>query len=71
MSVPRSLAVPWIEHTVLKVPGLGRISGLSYNGGQYHQYLGIPYGEIPGRFRRSVPASEPWPDETWNGTKLG
>lgn len=62
--------IPQIGSVELAVPSLGKIKGLSYNS-KTCQYLGIPYAEIPGRFRRSVPAEAPWKDEQWDGTKLG
>ncbi|KAH7024355.1 Alpha/Beta hydrolase protein [Microdochium trichocladiopsis] len=71
MLPPRSLEIPSTATTKLKVPGLGVISGLSYNDGECIQYLGIPYARIPGRFRRSVPSKKPWPSNAWDGTKLG
>jgi hypothetical protein len=54
----------------LEVPSLGTVSGLCFDG-ETCQYYGIPYGTVPGRFRRPQPADkEPWPDNKWDGTKL-
>lgn len=61
--------VPEIGSVDLSVPTLGKIKGLSFDN-QTCQYLGIPYGEVPGRFRRSRLAA-PWKDGQWDGTKLG
>ncbi|KAL4876813.1 Alpha/Beta hydrolase protein [Aspergillus karnatakaensis] len=66
----RSDEVPDVSKVELKVPGLGAITGLSLNG-EVYQYLGIPYAMIPGRFRRSKPAAEPWPERRWDGTVFG
>ncbi|KAK9415745.1 putative Carboxylic ester hydrolase [Seiridium unicorne] len=54
----------------LEVPDLGTVEGLCFDG-KTSQYLGIPYAEIPGRFRRPKPASKPWPGKLWDGTKFG
>ncbi|KAI1342745.1 alpha/beta-hydrolase [Xylariaceae sp. FL0016] len=54
----------------LPVPGYGSIDGLCFDG-KSTQYLGIPYATIPGRFRRPQPATAPWPEHRWDGTKLG
>ncbi|RMJ06783.1 hypothetical protein BHE90_015287 [Fusarium euwallaceae] len=54
----------------LQVPGLGNLSGLCFDG-KVCQYMGVPYATIPGRFRRSQPVEGPWPDDRWDGTKLG
>jgi hypothetical protein len=61
---------PQVSTVQLDVPSLGTITGLCFDG-SICQYLGIPYADVPGRFRRSVPAAEPWPEERWDGTKLG
>ncbi len=61
--------IPMIGRIELEVPSLGKVNGISYDN-QTSQYLGIPYAEIPGRFRRSVPAKE-WENRQWDGTKLG
>lgn len=65
----KSDITPEIGTTELIVPTLGKIKGFSYDD-KVCQYLGIPYGKIPGRFRRSVPA-DAWAKGTWDGTKLG
>ncbi|KAI8722865.1 Carboxylic ester hydrolase [Fusarium sp. LHS14.1] len=54
----------------LQVPGLGNLTGLCFDG-KVCQYMGVPYATIPGRFRRSQPVKGPWPEEKWDGTKLG
>lgn len=71
MATNRSLQVPSTSTASLEVPKLGTITGILYNGGECTQYLGITYANIPGRFRRSIPAQEPWPMRTCDGTKLG
>ncbi|KAI1337536.1 Alpha/Beta hydrolase protein [Xylariaceae sp. FL0016] len=71
MASLKGTEAPTTSITSLDVPGLGLISGICYNEGECTQYLGVPYAEIPGRFRRSRPAQEPWPNERWDGTKLG
>ncbi|EXJ59293.1 hypothetical protein A1O7_06725 [Cladophialophora yegresii CBS 114405] len=53
----------------LKVPGLGTVSGWCFDGTTC-QYYGVPYGKVPGRFRRPQPADAPWPNNRWDGTKL-
>ncbi|KPM42995.1 hypothetical protein AK830_g3511 [Neonectria ditissima] len=65
----KSDEIPSIGQVELKVPGLGSVTGISLNN-EVHQYLGVPYGEVPGRFRRSV-ASGPWKNGQHDGTKLG
>ncbi|CAK7236589.1 hypothetical protein SCUCBS95973_009658 [Sporothrix curviconia] len=65
----RSDEIPSLGQVTLDVPGLGSITGLSLNNTTC-QYLGIPYASIPGRFRRSVPATA-WADGQHDGTKLG
>lgn len=65
----RSDEIPEIGTVELTVPTLGKIKGISYNN-EVCQYLGLPYGKIPGRFRRSQPA-DPWKNGEWDGTKLG
>ena len=65
----RSDEIPTIDTVELKVPQLGTITGLRYNG-KTCQYLGIPFGEIPGRFRRSTLVTK-WDGGRWDGTKLG
>ena len=52
--------IPEVGSVELEVPQLGKIKRLKYDGGSYCQYLGIPYADIPGRFRKSVLAAEPW-----------
>lgn len=54
----------------LQVPSLGTLTGLCFDD-QVCQYTGVPYASIPGRFRRSQPIEGSWPDEKWDGTKLG
>lgn len=54
----------------LEVPSLGKVTGLCFEG-KTTQYYGVPYGTVPGRFRRPQPAVEPWPNRRWDGTKLG
>ncbi|CAM1507322.1 Fc.00g069630.m01.CDS01 [Cosmosporella sp. VM-42] len=71
MTTCRSLIVPSTSVSPLEVRNLGTITGVSYNDGECIQYLGIKYAEVPGRFRRSVPTPEPWPNNAWDGTKLG
>lgn len=71
MATPQSRKTPIMTTTTRGIPGLGSISGISYENGECVQYLGIPYADIPGRFRKSVPAREPWPGNRWDGTKLG
>lgn len=66
----RSDEAPKITTTVVEVPGLGTITGLSLNN-DVCQYLGIQYAKVPGRFRRAVAAPTPWPDRQWDGTVLG
>ncbi|KAL3458260.1 Alpha/Beta hydrolase protein [Aspergillus heterothallicus] len=66
----RSDEIPSVTKVDLQVPGLGTVTGLSLND-EVDQYLGIPYAEIPGRFRRSKPAAVPWPEKKWDGTRLG
>lgn len=61
--------VPQVSTVQLTVPGLGEIKGLAYDNST-SQFLGIPYADVPGRFRRSVPVSA-WKDGVWDGTKLG
>ncbi|TVY92626.1 Para-nitrobenzyl esterase [Lachnellula willkommii] len=61
--------IPVVGNVELEVPSLGKIKGLSYDD-QTCQYLGIQYGEVPGRFRRPKP-SAPWKDGCYDGTKLG
>lgn len=58
-----------ITNIELSVPELGTISGLCYDN-TTTQYLGVPYGTVPGRFRRPQPAPVPWPDRKWDGTKV-
>ncbi|KAI1608354.1 Alpha/Beta hydrolase protein [Exophiala viscosa] len=53
----------------LEVPRLGTVKGWCFDGTTC-QYYGIPYGKVPGRFRRPQPADAPWPDSKWDGTKL-
>ncbi|KAG9767953.1 hypothetical protein KCU88_g7359, partial [Aureobasidium melanogenum] len=57
------------EKVEVEVPGLGTASGLCFDGSTC-QYYGIPYGKVPGRFRRPQPAEDPWPGNHWDGTKL-
>lgn len=57
------------ENVDPEVPGLGTASGLCFDKSTT-QYYGIPYGKVPGRFRRPQPADEPWPDKKWDGTKF-
>lgn len=64
-----SHVIPEIGSVELIVPTLGEVKGISYDN-QICQYLGIPYGTIPGRFRRPQPAG-PWENGKWDGTKLG
>ncbi|CAG9943064.1 unnamed protein product [Clonostachys rosea f. rosea IK726] len=66
----KSDEIPSIDQVFLEVPSLGTLKGISLNG-KTCQYLGIPYASVPGRFRRSVPASEPWENGNWDGTRLG
>ncbi|KAJ3550115.1 hypothetical protein NM208_g163 [Fusarium decemcellulare] len=54
----------------LEVPSFGNLSGLCFDD-QVCQYMGVPYATIPGRFRRSQAVKGPWPEEKWDGTKLG
>jgi carboxylesterase type B len=61
--------IPVVGKVELAVPTLGRITGLSYND-QTCQYLGIQYGQVPGRFRRPK-AAAPWAKGYHDGTKLG
>ncbi|RDW57295.1 carboxylic ester hydrolase-29 [Coleophoma crateriformis] len=61
--------IPAVDTVELDVPSLGKITGLTYNDATC-QYLGIQYGEIPGRFRRPQPA-KPWKDGKYDGTRLG
>lgn len=65
----RSDEIPEVGTVELQVPNLGKVKGISYNN-ETCQYLGIPYADIPGRFRRSVPASR-WENGQHDGTKLG
>ncbi|KAK7420229.1 hypothetical protein QQX98_002884 [Neonectria punicea] len=65
----KSDEIPSIGQVDLNVPELGTVTGISLNN-EVCQYLGIPYGEVPGRFRRSVP-SRPWKGGKHDGTKLG
>ncbi|KAH8901120.1 alpha/beta-hydrolase [Thozetella sp. PMI_491] len=66
----RSDEIPQVSQVQLDVPGLGTVTGLSLNK-HVCQYLGIPYAQVPGRFRRSIPTPAPWKDGQWDGTKLG
>ena len=59
-----------VTHIELEVPGLGRATGLC-NNCKTCQYLGIPYANVPGRFRRPRPAPAPWPDHALDATKFG
>lgn len=68
-SIMKSDEIPQVGTVELQLPILGKIKGLSYNN-ETCQYLGIPYADIPGRFRRSVPAA-PWKNGEHDGTKLG
>ncbi|CZR56851.1 uncharacterized protein PAC_06740 [Phialocephala subalpina] len=68
-SAMKSDEVPKVGTVELRIPDLGKVKGLSYNN-ETCQYLGIQYAEIPGRFRRSVPAT-PWKNGEHDGTKLG
>ena len=61
--------IPQVSRVQLTVPELGKITGLAYDD-SISQYLGIPYAEVPGRFRRSIPAPA-WAGGVWDGTKLG
>lgn len=61
--------IPSVGQVELSVPGLGTVTGLSYNN-KTCQYLGIPYGKIAGRFRKSTLVTE-WGNQIWDGTKLG
>ncbi|KAF2808119.1 alpha/beta-hydrolase [Mytilinidion resinicola] len=65
----KSDEIPKVDTVETHIPGLGKIKGLSYNDSTC-QYLGIPYANIPGRFRRSVP-SPAWKNGEHDGTKLG
>ena len=62
--------IPEVGSVELEIPNLGKIQGLKYDNTTC-QYLGIPYADIPGRFRKSKPAAEPWKGGIWDGTKLG
>ncbi|KAJ9615324.1 hypothetical protein H2200_001399 [Cladophialophora chaetospira] len=53
----------------LNVPKLGKVTGWCFDNSTC-QYYGIPYGKVPGRFRRPQPAEAPWPNKKWDGTKL-
>lgn len=64
------MAIPKVTEVVLEVPKLGKVTGLCFDG-KTTQYYGVPYGTVPGRFRRPQPAIEPWPNGNWDGTKLG
>ncbi|KAF2809447.1 alpha/beta-hydrolase [Mytilinidion resinicola] len=59
-----------ITKVSLNVPELGEITGICFDG-KTTQYMGIPYATVPGRFRRPQPAAVPWPDQKWDGTKVG
>jgi hypothetical protein len=63
--------IPEVGSVELEVPQLGKIKGLKYDGGSCCQYLGIPYADIPGRFRQSLAAAEPWKGGEWNVINLG
>lgn len=67
--IMRSDDVPTLSEVLLEVSGLGTLKGIALNDTTC-QYLGIPYAEIPGRFRRSI-SVEQWKDGKWDGTKLG
>ena len=54
----------------LQVPDLGTVTGLCFDQ-QTCQYTGIPYATVPGRFRRPQPAADAWPENKWDGTKIG
>jgi carboxylesterase type B len=66
----RSDEIPAVSQSQVEVPNLGTVNGISLNN-KTCQYLGIPYAEIPGRFRRPVLADTPWKNGIWDGTKLG
>lgn len=53
----------------LEVPSLGSVKGWCFDDSTC-QYYGIPYGKVPGRFRRPQAADTPWPGNKWDGTKL-
>lgn len=61
---------PSVTNAELHVPKLGHLTGITLNE-QMCQDLGIPYGEVPGRFRRAVAAPTPWKDGRHDGTKFG
>jgi carboxylesterase type B len=65
-----SMALPVVTKVKLDVPSLGTITGLCFYD-QTCQYYGIPYATVPGRFRRPQPSPKPWPNNRWDGTKLG
>ena len=64
MSTPKD-----ITNVELVVPELGTITGICFDGAT-SQYLGVPYGVVPNRFRRPQPSPTPWPDGKWDGTKV-
>ncbi|KIW64786.1 hypothetical protein PV04_09695 [Phialophora macrospora] len=64
------MADPVVNKVELDVPSLGTITGLCFYD-QTCQYYGIPYATVPGRFRRPQPSPKPWPNNRWDGTKLG
>lgn len=63
-------SVPTVDNVEIEIPSLGNIKGITYEN-ELTQFLGIKYADIPGRFRRSIPAAEPWVGGSHDGTKLG
>lgn len=56
--------------TTFEVASLGALHGWSYPEDGTTQFFGVPYADIPARFRNSIPKTS-WEGNEWDGKKLG